>query len=459
MYDYLDTIYNDDQTYHEYQSGMSNFGDYDYDDIDYGGRLVDESLYYEQHNQKPQNYLLRHPSPSEDATMRRKQISRINKRQQRQRKRLERFSFKHQNTITHRPRKNHKYNSNNDAEKFDFNNENRVQRKKPFAAKQRPMQSVLSHKIIPGKRRQTNERQGEFLIASPAGLGIAWFASLIGIAVVARESLSTVLGGVNPWTQFYNGTNLVPSLQVCANAVDGNCPVDCQYFDWNMWSSCTVTCGGGIKLRSRLVKTHELYGGKPCDGSGSIDGKQTSTEKTDCNTQICPPVNCVWGTWDTWATCSQTCGSGVQVRTRKVDTHEENGGTACTGLSTEQQNCNTATCPAVNCVWGTWDTWATCSFTCGGGVQVRTRKIDTHEENGGTACTGFSTEQQNCNTATCPAINCVWGTWSSYSTCGVTCGGSVQIRSRIITTYEQNGGTACTGNAVESQDCATNTCP
>ena len=61
----------------------------------------------------------------------------------------------------------------------------------------------------------------------------------------------------------------------------------------------------------------------------------------------CPyPVACVWGTWDTWATCSKTCGGGVQVRTRKVDTHEENGGAACSGLSTEQQDCSTGTCPA-----------------------------------------------------------------------------------------------------------------
>ena len=57
-------------------------------------------------------------------------------------------------------------------------------------------------------------------------------------------------------------------------------------------------------------------------------------------------VNCVWGTWDSWATCSKTCGGGVQVRTRKVDSHEENGGTACSVSSTEQQSCNTATCPA-----------------------------------------------------------------------------------------------------------------
>ena len=57
-------------------------------------------------------------------------------------------------------------------------------------------------------------------------------------------------------------------------------------------------------------------------------------------------VNCVWGTWDTWATCSKTCGGGSQIRTRKITTHEENGGTSCTGTSSEQQNCNTGACPA-----------------------------------------------------------------------------------------------------------------
>ena len=59
-------------------------------------------------------------------------------------------------------------------------------------------------------------------------------------------------------------------------------------------------------------------------------------------------VACVWGTWDTWATCSTTCGGGVKIRTRKIDTYEENGGAACSGLSSEQQGCNSGTCPAGN---------------------------------------------------------------------------------------------------------------
>ena len=57
-------------------------------------------------------------------------------------------------------------------------------------------------------------------------------------------------------------------------------------------------------------------------------------------------VDCVWGAYDAWSTCSKTCGGGVQIRTRKVDTHAENGGTACTGLSSEQQDCSTDACPA-----------------------------------------------------------------------------------------------------------------
>ena len=70
--------------------------------------------------------------------------------------------------------------------------------------------------------------------------------------------------------------------------VDGNCPVDCEYYEWSRWSACSVSCGGGSKLRSRLIKTRELYGGKPCNRS-NLDGINTSTEKTECNIDSCPP--------------------------------------------------------------------------------------------------------------------------------------------------------------------------
>ena len=56
---------------------------------------------------------------------------------------------------------------------------------------------------------------------------------------------------------------------------------------------------------------------------------------------------------------------------------------------------------SVNCAWDSWETWTSCTVTCGGGVKVRTRTIDTHEENGGTACSGYASELESCNTGAC----------------------------------------------------------
>ena len=56
--------------------------------------------------------------------------------------------------------------------------------------------------------------------------------------------------------------------------------IDCEYNYWTEWSSCTATCGGGIEIRSRDIKIHDLFGGKECDGNGA--------EKAECNTQTCP---------------------------------------------------------------------------------------------------------------------------------------------------------------------------
>ena len=47
---------------------------------------------------------------------------------------------------------------------------------------------------------------------------------------------------------------------------------------------------------------------------------------------------------------------------------------------------------AVNCTWGSWTTWSSCSVNCG--CFERTRSIDVPAENGGTNCTGDDTETE-----------------------------------------------------------------
>ena len=58
----------------------------------------------------------------------------------------------------------------------------------------------------------------------------------------------------------------------------------------------------------------------------------------------------------------------------------------------------------VDCTWGAWSAWETCSVTCGGGTQERNRTITQPALNNGTDCTGNDTETQPCNSNGCPGI-------------------------------------------------------
>ena len=55
-------------------------------------------------------------------------------------------------------------------------------------------------------------------------------------------------------------------------------------------------------------------------------------------------------------------------------------------------------------------------------------------------------------------INCVWGDWGRYTSCSKSCGGGTQTRTRVKTTEEQNGG-SCAGGTLEVNDCNTDSCP
>ena len=65
--------------------------------------------------------------------------------------------------------------------------------------------------FIPRGRQLPTERQASLaglFATNPAGAGLAWFASLVGLAAMAREPLSTVLEGVSPWDRILNGKQL-----------------------------------------------------------------------------------------------------------------------------------------------------------------------------------------------------------------------------------------------------------
>ena len=62
-------------------------------------------------------------------------------------------------------------------------------------------------------------------------------------------------------------------------------------------------------------------------------------------TQIIFVVPCEWDEWGEWGTCSKTCGGGLETRTRKIKQREAFGGAPCVGNTTESRPCAMNECP------------------------------------------------------------------------------------------------------------------
>ena len=55
--------------------------------------------------------------------------------------------------------------------------------------------------------------------------------------------------------------------------------VHCEWDEWKI-GECDKTCGGGVRMNTRIKKTEAKYGGEECTGS--------SKSFQYCNLQSCP---------------------------------------------------------------------------------------------------------------------------------------------------------------------------
>jgi len=226
------------------------------------------------------------------------------------------------------------------------------------------------------------------------------------------------------------------------------CPVDCEWADWQDWRSCSTSCGNGTSLRIRVLSTPELNGGKSCVGS--------NLQNRDCLDKPCP-THCAWKPWSEWSTCSVTCGSGTSSRTRVKKQSEANGGDVCEGSNVEEVPCSEDLCP-IDCEWGLWSHWE-CSSSCGNGTSRRNRTLITEPQNGGKKCEGPDTQATHCvNLPECP-VDCKWSAWGGWSVCSSTCGTGVMKRNRHRLAYESNGGHTCYGTQDDEAPCTMDNCP
>jgi len=118
------------------------------------------------------------------------------------------------------------------------------------------------------------------------------------------------------------------------------------------------------------------------------------------------PVDCVWGSYSEWSSCSKTCGGGERTRTRNETTPASNGGRECEGDSTETENCNQEECPLEQCPESTdlmeqfvvmsgteWE--LTKKWDCGGGDIGGPMYVNQNPDKQA-ACAQKCSEDENC---------------------------------------------------------------
>ncbi|XP_060581396.1 SCO-spondin-like [Ruditapes philippinarum] len=233
-----------------------------------------------------------------------------------------------------------------------------------------------------------------------------------------------------------------------------DCKVDGHWADWSSWSRCTKTCDRGLKFRARTC----LYDDTKPRGA-ACDGERVGRDA--CNEGPCS-VDGVWSDWSPWSQCTHTCNGGKQSRER-VCTYASGyqHGAACAGDIRELQDCGLQEC-AVDGIWGAWGPWASCSKSCGGGKQTKSRTCQYRGSSASTPhgkpCDGESVKSQACNADACP-VDARWSIWSAFGPCNATCGGGFRIKSRTCI-YPTTAplGRNCTGAPEFSEECNPQPC-
>mmetsp|Transcript_87137 Transcript_87137/g.154240 ORF Transcript_87137/g.154240 Transcript_87137/m.154240 type:complete len:1080 (-) Transcript_87137:69-3308(-) len=235
----------------------------------------------------------------------------------------------------------------------------------------------------------------------------------------------------------------------------------CKLGDWNEWGSCSHTCGGGTRPRSRhVISGPQVCASSEIEACATAPCQPTITEGHPRRTAVptSTHANCKWTEWSSWSVCSVTCGVGLMDRKRNI-IPESSGGKSCELSSQdERKSCVLHNCP-VDCDWSDWSDWEKCSTTCGAGHSSRARLVRRQAENGGKECfMKDSSQGRSCDDSFCPD-HCQYASWSEWEACSASCGPGSTRRVREIAVPAANGGRACHEPTLEDKNCELRNCP
>lgn len=261
-------------------------------------------------------------------------------------------------------------------------------------------------------------------------------------------------GGVKVHTRTINPPPGVP-IDKCPSGKEfvpcntNECPVNCVEGDWLPWSDCSEPCAGGVAQRRKKIVVAAAFGGTQC---------KALVDDRECNLQECP-IDCKVLKWSEFGKCSVTCGKGVKKRFRRF-VEPLYGGKRCPH-NEEKEVCDLDPCPQ-DCELSAWADWKKCSEPCAGGKTWRARRVLLKEEFGGVPCARGGKmpemlQNKTCNEQPCP-VECALSSWGNWSSCSVSCGNGTSARTRKVLQEAQHGAEDCPATK-ESRECREVDCP
>jgi len=212
-----------------------------------------------------------------------------------------------------------------------------------------------------------------------------------------------------------------------------------EWRSWTSWAACSMTCGDGVKQRSRTCITKSKDGEYPPFIDDKCPSKLKEFKRDIKNnlyteTCACKEKECEIAAWDDWgpfSECSATCDIGTKRKERdcvnalnmqKIDVEackEEGGLEYHVAPCTVKENC------PIDGGMSDWSAWSTCTVHCGdGGTRTRHRSCSNPiPQHGGKPCDKDLKleDKEECGAnQKCP-VPCVWSKWGEWSECDKKC--------------------------------------
>mmetsp|Transcript_42305 Transcript_42305/g.79214 ORF Transcript_42305/g.79214 Transcript_42305/m.79214 type:complete len:672 (-) Transcript_42305:57-2072(-) len=195
----------------------------------------------------------------------------------------------------------------------------------------------------------------------------------------------------------------------------------CGYSKWIRSSTCTASCGGGVRYRVRRL-LHPPPPGYPVELL--INCSQSLTEMESCNPQPCDQ-DCQLGEWTSFTDgdCSVTCGTGTQVERRRIVQGPMGKGKLCPDWDEHEvrvrlRPCEMGACETPRCELASADDMngylaTKCSQVCGPDATFQTLPVAVLKEQSATMKTcGQEWQTLPCPERPCGKLNFVPYDWS-----------------------------------------------